>query len=93
MVFVGNKAVLTIVSALNDMKWDICWRYSWESSHYFLSVVYERLPMCEPMLYFILTLFILLYFILTLFIHNSEITCQPRGCPPFKNAAISGQVY
>jgi hypothetical protein len=28
MVFVGNKAVLTIVSALNDMNWDICWRYS-----------------------------------------------------------------
>ena len=24
---------------------------------------------------------------------NGEITCRPRDCPPFKNAAISGQVY
>ncbi|MFH0784108.1 MAG: hypothetical protein V2B20_19435, partial [Pseudomonadota bacterium] len=24
---------------------------------------------------------------------NGEITCRPRDCPPFKNAAISSQVY
>gem|GEM_PF-3642868 len=24
---------------------------------------------------------------------NGAITCRPRNCPPFKNAAISGQVY
>ena len=25
--------------------------------------------------------------------YNGEITCRPTCCPPFKNEAISGQVY
>ena len=44
MIFVGNKANLTVVSALDDMNRDICRRYSRESNHFYFAIVYERLP-------------------------------------------------
>lgn len=39
VIFVGNKANLTVVSTLDDMNRYACWRYSGESSHSILNKV------------------------------------------------------